>query len=244
MLIRKSKIIQKVEINMAPRHVHQHFHVVEFCGNFFGFQYAEWNDLKCKMELNFSRWTILRSIFSYIWMVYLCLDAFYYTLQFGINVERIYIVEIPFLAAYATYLFVKLPSLQKDYVEMVNIMHILDKMIFRYYKRNKYEKSMDTFTALCSVSNVFIMVFYFYVLMLHFKYPFCKMYTLQYLCNALIFGTQMIFYISKAFLINRLAIINDFIKYDVTKRSHKKTCELCKKCDTLHKSICGKHKIT
>lgn len=230
---------------MSPRHVYKYFRVTELCGRILGVQYIRWNNVKNAIETDYSRWSKLKSVLWLVWLLILCIDAFYCTLKFAVNAEVIYIFEIPCLFSYSIFLFTKLTSIGKQHMETVNRLDFFDKMLFRYYKKNRFKTTEKWFVRLWSFLNVFTMIVALFIYAIHFNYPFCKMYTIQFLLYVYVYVMLINSYITKTVFINRLIVFNDFIMYDVPNEKRQRSCEICNKyTGQLRKTICDQHKIS
>lgn len=228
---------------MASNRVYKYFLVTEICGHIMGVQSVQWNSLKCQLELDRFSLHIFKSVLSLLWVLYLCFDAFRYTFQNGVNVEIIYLLEIPFMAIYFIYLYSHMFRFGKLHIESANSLAFMGKMIFRYYKYNRSKSFTKYFITFCSLLNAAMTILYFFVVIIYFKFPVSKMYTIQYLCYVPIHGHLTIIYITKAIICNRLSIINDFINHDIPNCVRQKSCEICKKINNTNgrqKSICDK----
>lgn len=229
---------------MSCKHVYKYFRVPEVCGRILGVHHLRWNSVKNQLESDTSYLVIGRLTFCFFMAIYLCADAFYATILFGTGMEVVYLVEIPLIALLALKILRILPSVNKRHIGTINNLNVIDKMIFRYYKRNRTIKVATRCISFWNFLNVFIIPLYGVMLAIHFKFPFCRMYTVQFLTYVNIFTTLMTTYIMKTVFINRLSILNDFIRSDVKNDLRTRYCEMCGKVGFPRKKmICDKHKI-
>lgn len=226
------------------QHIYKYFNVVNVCDRLLCTKLIKWNDDTKRIEANNSFWAMARFYFLGFILLCLSIDTYYYTLMNASDVELAYLIELIVLIGHFMYNYVHMPKVEIETIVTLNDLNTINEILLRYHRRNDSKTIMKIalgcYNFLCVLSTLKLWV----MLVIHFRYPYCKMYTLQFILHSFLYPLLMSNCIIRTVLSNRLAVTNDFIRSTKTKADVPEYCEICaNNYSRTKKLICDLHKV-
>lgn len=221
------------------------FRVVEIGARMMGLYFIRYNKTTKELCANRSFAAVLNYAFSLVWLFCLIADAFYAIIIRASGAMLLYIPEMLLIVIYHIWTVFEYPKLQRKQIEAINSLNVIDKILMRYYRRNhkKATRSTDIAISVWNACLIVTTIVFGVHLVLHFWFPFAKMFSIQYLAYCRVYPTSVFLYVLKSLLINRLSMTVGFIRSNVGKAQKATICYVCEKGEFPSNTLCEKHTL-